>query len=257
MKSKATILVLLWTLIFPSVIAFGQGKEFQVKKLKQYWRDEHEQPWNDLSYQMAVRLDPLYAKDLGVDEISVDNPPVKYTTGDWRFYSLQRDAQGTYAEVDYLVYKDSPDFISYEIELRKGNKAAPFLKGSREVKVNNDSAPRPISLKESNPIFLKDWLFMGGVMLIDLQVAIQRPAFPASLGRSERRTFHVVHESACSAGSGRGVDSLLPRTEAGNVSYYRRLGSFLDSACDRVDGFWERSVRGGTHERTNHHSWQS
>ncbi len=96
-----------------------------------------------------------------MDEISVDNPPVKYTTGDWRFYSLQRDAQGTYAEVDYLVYKDSPDFISYEIELRKGNKAAPFLKGSREVKVNNDSAPRPISLKESNPIFLKDWLFSG------------------------------------------------------------------------------------------------
>jgi len=168
MKSKATILFFLWTLIFPSVIAFGQGKDFQVKKLKQYWRDEHEQPWSDLSYQMAVRLDPLYSKDLGVDEISVDNPPIKYSTGDWRFYSLQRDAQGTYAEVDYLVYKDSPDFISYEIELRKGTKAAPFLKGSREVKVNNDSAPRPISLKESNPIFLKDWLFMGGVMLIGL-----------------------------------------------------------------------------------------
>src|SRR5260370_24773894 len=56
-KSKATILVLIWTLIFPSVIAFGQGKEFQVKKLKQYWRDEHEQPWNDLSYRW--RLDSI------------------------------------------------------------------------------------------------------------------------------------------------------------------------------------------------------
>src|SRR5439155_7440852 len=98
-----------------------------VKKLKQYWLDQNDRPWSDLSYQMVVRLDPMYSKDLGLDEISVDSPkPIKYTTGDWLLYSLQRDAQGTYAEVDYLVYKDSSDPVSYEIELRKGNKAAPF-----------------------------------------------------------------------------------------------------------------------------------
>lgn len=168
MKHKAIVPVFLWMLIFPLVTVFAQGKEFQVKKVKQYWRDEHERPWSDLSCQMAVRLDPLYAKDLGADEISVDSPPIKYTTGDWRFYSLQRDAQGTYAEIDYLVYKDSADPISYEIELRRGAKAVPFFKGSREVKVNNDSASKTIILKEPNPIFLKDWLFMGGVMLVGL-----------------------------------------------------------------------------------------
>jgi hypothetical protein len=167
-KTILSCLLLSLTVLLVSGHAYGQTKEFQLKKLKQYWLDNHDQPWNDLSYQMAVRLDPLYAKDVGSDEISIADPSIKYTTGDWRFYSLQRDAKGTYAEVDYLVYKDSPDPISYEVELRKGNKAVPFLKGSREVKVSNDSIAGPIKLKDANQIFLKDWLFMGGLMLIGL-----------------------------------------------------------------------------------------
>jgi len=170
MKIKGVLLCLLLglTLLSTSIQAQGQTKEFQVKKLKQYWLDSHDQPWNDLSYRMAIRLDPLYAKDVGSDEISIQDPPIKYTTGEWRFFSLQRDAKGTFADVDYLVYKDSPEPIGYEIELRKGNKAVPFSKGSREVKVSNDSVPATIRLQSANPIFLKDWLFMGGLMLVGL-----------------------------------------------------------------------------------------
>lgn len=117
---------------------------------------------------MAVRLDPLHARDVG-DEISIADPPIKYTTGEWRFYSLQRDARGTFAEVDYLVYKDSADPIGYEVELRKDNKAVPFLRGSREIKVSNDSVNSgEIILKDRNPIFLKDWLFLAAIILLGL-----------------------------------------------------------------------------------------
>jgi hypothetical protein len=164
------IIVVLSLLALPlgTKMVSAQTREFQIKKLKQYWRDQYEQPWSDLSYRMAVRLDPLHAKDVG-DEISITDPPIKYTTGEWRFYSLQRDARGTFAEVDYLVYKDSSEPIGYEIELRKGNKAVPFLKGSREIKVSNDSVTgADLLLKDKNPIFLKDWLFLAGIILLGL-----------------------------------------------------------------------------------------
>ncbi len=160
-----SLLLLLSALTTNSVSA--QSREFQIKKLKQYWLDKNDRPWSDLSYRMAVRLDPLYAKDLG-DEISLGDPPIKYTTGEWRFYSLQRDERGTFAEVDYLVFKDSPEPIGYEVELRKDNKAAPFLKGSREVKVSNDTVSAAIKLKDANPIFLKDWLFIAAIILVGL-----------------------------------------------------------------------------------------
>lgn len=171
MKHKNLLIIVVLSLLalpLAANTASAQTREFQIKKLKQYWLDKNERPWSDLSYRMAVRLDPLHAKDVG-DEISVADPPVKYTTGEWRFYSLQRDATGTFAEVDYLVYKDSPEPIGYEVELRKDNKAAPFLKGSREVKVGNDSViGRPIALKDANAIRLKDWLFIAGIILLGL-----------------------------------------------------------------------------------------
>lgn len=170
MKRKILIIPFVLTLLplALATTASAQTREFQLKKIKQYWRDQYEQPWSDFSCRMAVRLDPLHAKDVG-DEISISDPPIKYTTGEWRYYSLQRDAKGTYAEVDYLVYKDSPEPIGYEVELRRGNKAVPFSKGSREVKVSNDSIiGADIVLKDTNPIFLKDWLFIAGIILLGL-----------------------------------------------------------------------------------------
>ncbi|MGA9994557.1 MAG: hypothetical protein WBP93_04035 [Pyrinomonadaceae bacterium] len=170
MKNRAVLLCGLLTLLM--VLAsetHGQGKEFVVKQLKQYWTDNNNQPWNDLSYQMAVRIDPQYAKDLGADEISIDTPPIKYATGEWRFYTLKRDAKGTYADVDYLVYKDSTDPVVYQIELQKNGKSAPFAAGSSKFEVRNDSLPnKPLQINQSNSIFLKDWLLIGGVMLAGL-----------------------------------------------------------------------------------------
>jgi hypothetical protein len=170
MKTKAALLCgLLSLLLAMAGAAQGQVKEFTVKKLRQYWTDNNNQPWNDLSCQMAVRIDPQYAKDLGADEISIDTPPIKYATGAWRFYSLQRDAKGTYADVDYLVYKDTAEPVVYQVELQKNGKSVPFSSGSSKVEVRNDSVdPRAITLKPTNSIFLKDWLFMGAVMLVGL-----------------------------------------------------------------------------------------
>lgn len=167
MKTRAVLRCgLLSLLMVLAGSAYGQTKDFAVKRLRQYWTDNNNQPWNDLSYQMAVRVDPQYAKDLGADEISIDTPPIKYATGEWRLYSLQRDAKGTYADVDYLVYKDSTDPVIYQVELQKNGKAAPFASGSSKMEVRNDSVdPHAITLKQSNAIFLKDWLFIAGVML--------------------------------------------------------------------------------------------
>jgi hypothetical protein len=169
MKPRASALLLCCLLILCGAAgtAFGQTKEFVVKQLKQYWVDNNKQPWNDLSDQMAVRIDPQYAKDLGADEISIDNPPIKYETGKWRLYSLKRDAQGTFAEVDYLVYKDSADPVVYQIELQSKNGVSKaFASGSSKMEVRNDSvAQRPIVLKDPNAIFLKDWLLMAGIFL--------------------------------------------------------------------------------------------
>lgn len=163
---------LLAMFVFVASDVGAQNKEFVVKRLKQPWTDSNGRPWNDDSYQMAVRIDPQYAKDIGVDEISADDSSgqtVKYATGEWRLYKLQRDAKTTFAEVDYLVYKDSRDPVIYQVELQKNGKAAAFASGSSKVEVSNDSVtPRPIIIGLPNSIFLKDWLFIGGVMLAGL-----------------------------------------------------------------------------------------
>jgi len=169
MKTRPFIALccLLALCIITTVSAHGQSKEFVLKKLKQYWSDNNNQPWNDLSCQMAVRIDPQYAKDLGSDEISIDNPPIKYAIGEWHYFSLQRDAKGTFAEVDYLVYKDSTDPVTYQVELQKNNKSIAFVNGSKsKVEVNNDSVEqKTLNLNQANTIFLKDWLLIAGILL--------------------------------------------------------------------------------------------
>jgi hypothetical protein len=150
-------------------LARGQTNEFVVKRVRQYWQDQNKQPWNDLTYRMAVRIDPQYAKALGADEIASSDSAIKYTTG-WQYYTLQSDSKGTYADVDYLVYKDRSDPVVYQIELQKNGKAPPFVNGSvSKVEVRNDSTPpRPLALDQANAIFLKDWLIIGAVLLLGL-----------------------------------------------------------------------------------------
>jgi hypothetical protein len=168
MKIKPLLLCGLVALLsLVAVEARAQQNEFVVKHLKEYWQDQNKQPWNDLSYKMAVRIDPQYAQELGSEEISSnDNPPLKYTTG-WQFFTLQKDSKGTFAEVDYLVYKDSNKPIIYQIELQKDGKGVRFVNGSISKKpVSNDTVQSPpIAVAQTNAIFWQDWLLIAGVML--------------------------------------------------------------------------------------------
>jgi hypothetical protein len=150
-------------------VAQAQAK-YVKKTLKQYWTDERQRPWNDTSYQVAIRLDPQSASALGESEISSeDNPPLTYVVGDdWHLFNLKTDANGTFAEAEVLVYADSSDPIIYQVELRRANTAASFVPGgSSRVEARNDSVTLPtVKLNRSNNILLRDWLIMAGVLIV-------------------------------------------------------------------------------------------
>src|SRR2546423_9095518 len=155
---------------------YGQSpKEFTVIKARQYWVDKDKKNWEDTSYVMRVSLHPEYAQSLGTQEISAGN--LKFSTGSWKGWKLQKDAKGTYAEGDVLVYKDSPEPIIYQVELWK-----PGPGGQSGVTVpfaNNASSKWPVSNKgvASGPIptaianspwgSVKDkWMIIVGVLLL-------------------------------------------------------------------------------------------
>jgi hypothetical protein len=172
MKKRTTLLLSVIALIVASTeVAQAQPAGKYVKKiLKQYWTDERQRPWNDLSYRVAIRIDPQFASSLQESEISSeDNPPLKYGVGDdWHLFNLKTDANGTYAEPEVLVYADSSDPIIYQVELRDaGGKSPSFVPGgSSKVEARNDTAGLPtVKLNKSNSIFMKDWMIVAGVML--------------------------------------------------------------------------------------------
>ena len=170
MRTKHIFICALLMLIgASSETARAQSPDKFVKKtMKQYWQDQNRQPWSDLSYQMAVRIDPQYALALNANEISDSDPnqPLKYAVGEWHYFSLKTDGLGTYAEVDFLVYESKSDPVVYQVELQKNGRAITFLRGSSKMEVNNDTPnPPTIGLKENNPLFLKDWLIIAAVMI--------------------------------------------------------------------------------------------
>jgi hypothetical protein len=147
----------------------AQGTNKYVKKtLKQYWEDAMHNPWNDLSYQLAIRIDPQYASSLGQNEISSDDtPPLEYAVGQWKLFSLKNDANGTYAEPEVLVYADKDEAVTYQVELQKNGKAVPFAFGSSKIEVSNNTPNLGKSgVKQYNSIFLKDWMIIAGVLLL-------------------------------------------------------------------------------------------
>lgn len=148
--------------------ARAQSNKFVRKTVKQYWQDQLHRPWNDLSYQLAVRIDPQYAMTLGANEISSDDDPaLKYAVGEWHFFSLKSDANGTYAEPEVLVYADKDEAVTYQVELQKDGKSVPFAFGSSRVDVRNDTASLGTAgIKPYNRIFLKDWMIIAAVLLL-------------------------------------------------------------------------------------------
>jgi hypothetical protein len=171
MKHKSCFLFgLSLLLICCSGVTWAQvTNKFVRKQVKGYWRDQMQRPWNDLSYQMAIRIDPVYAQSLGnTNEIASDETPqLVYAVGEWHYFSLKSDANGTYADVDVLVYADKDDPVAYQVELQKNGKAVPFTSGSSKVEIRNNTPSLPtIGLRQSNAIFLKDWMIIAGVLLI-------------------------------------------------------------------------------------------
>lgn len=179
MKSTVLRCWVFWVLSALVVCVFGevahaQQTKFTRKPLKQYWRDQNNQPWSDMTCRMAVRIDPLDAKDIPelssqVEISSDESPPLTYRVGEWNYFSLKTDAQGAYADVEYLVRADSPEKLPYRVELQRANGSVRFVSGTNKVEIGNDSvSPLPIGLKDLNPITWKKWLTIAGIMLLGL-----------------------------------------------------------------------------------------
>ena len=193
MKKRLTFMCGIVSLMLASgIVAHGQGvNKFVKKTMKQYWLDQNRQPWSDTSFDMAVRIDPEFAAPLGVVEIASDdidpltNQPFTYSVGEWKFFKLRKDGVGTYAEVDYLVYENKYEPVVYQVELQKNNRSIPFAFGSSQVEVFNDTPNiPPIGLKQNNPILLKDWLIIAGVLILGailLYVLVLRALFSGLL----------------------------------------------------------------------------
>jgi hypothetical protein len=170
MKRAVTVLSSLLVVIAActGVIQAQGSNKFTRKQIKQYWYDQNHRPWNDLNYQLAIRIDPQYALVLGLNEIaSDDTPPLTYAVGEWRYFSLKSDAVGTYADLEVLVYADKEDPVTYQVELQKNGRSLPFASGSSKVEVRN-STPNlpPGGVATPNAIFLKDWMIIAGVLLL-------------------------------------------------------------------------------------------
>jgi hypothetical protein len=168
-KNVITLCSVLAVLVLCSGVARAQGSnKFVRKQLKQYWQDQMRRPWNDLSYQLAIRIDPVYAQSLGENEISSDEtPPLTYAVGEWHYFSLKSDAVGTYADVEVLVYADKDDPVTYQVELQKSGRSVPFAFGSSKVEVRNNTPNLGTSaVNQPNAIFLKDWMIIAGVLLL-------------------------------------------------------------------------------------------
>jgi hypothetical protein len=167
MKKKVILLCGLAFCLMSAGDVCAQGKYVR-KTVKQYWEDGGRRPWNDFSYNLAIRIDPQFAITLGANEISSDdNPALTYAVGEWKHFSLKRDAGGTYAEPEVLVYEDKDEPITYQVELQKDGKAVPFAFGSSKVDISN-STPNlgKAGSKQYNTIFLKDWMVIAGTMLL-------------------------------------------------------------------------------------------
>jgi hypothetical protein len=169
-KKSVWICGMLILLMAPSSQPRAQAGSKHVRKtIKTYWQDELHRPWNDLSFQMAIRIDPVYAQSLGESEISSDDDqaPLKYAVGEWHYFSLKSDGAGTYAEPEVLVYSDKDDPITYQIELQKGSRSVPFAFGSGKLEARNGMPnSSTIGLKQNNAIMLKDWLMIAAVLLV-------------------------------------------------------------------------------------------
>ncbi len=180
MKTRfALLLVSTLLLISAAGAARGQGQDerFTVTQQPIYLVDANGKPWGDLSCQLRVKLDSEHTRELGADEISVEKPQTSFSSGTWKLYNLEQDPKGTFARVNWIVYKGSNDPVFYQIELYNPatRNAVPWLRpGASRVMMRNNVAPQAGQLGQLNPLWpvLKsNWLIfslvlVGSVLLV-------------------------------------------------------------------------------------------
>lgn len=167
----------LFLLVTSSSTALGQDDRFTVVQQPVYLVDANGKPWGDLSDQLRVKLHSEYTKDLGADEVSVEKPPTKFSSGTWKLYPLEQDSNGTFARVNWIVLKNSTEPVVYQIGLYNPatKTEVPWLKkGASKVEMR-DNTKLPVSqLQSLNPIgevLKNNWWLIAIVLLICLVLA--------------------------------------------------------------------------------------
>jgi hypothetical protein len=178
MKPRSLLLYLLAALLLSAAAtpARAQDERFTVTQQSVYLTDANGKPWSDLSCQLRVKLDSEYTKDLGADEVAVERPPARFSSGTWKLYNLEQDSNGTFARVNWIVLKDSNDPVVYQIGLfNPATKTeVPWLrKGGSRLMMRNNVPPQTVPAAVPNSwgsVVRNNWLMLailaaGGLLL--------------------------------------------------------------------------------------------
>jgi len=179
MKSRIILLFVSTLLLVAATsdVARAQEDRFTATQQPIYLVDANGKPWSDLSYQLRVKLDSEYTKDLGANEISIDKPQTSFSSGTWKLYNLEQDSKGTFARVNWLVLKGSNDPVVYQIGLYNPNTKSEvswLRKGASRVMMRNNAVPQQGQLAQLNPwslVFKNNWpifalVLVGSALLI-------------------------------------------------------------------------------------------
>ncbi|MDT5268217.1 MAG: hypothetical protein QOH49_403 [Acidobacteriota bacterium] len=168
MKPKFLSLFLpLLMLAVAATSAGAQDERFTAMQQPVYLTDANGKPWSDLTCQLRVKLDSEYTKDLGADEIGIEKPPTRFSSGTWKLYNLEQDSNGTFARVNWVVLKNSNDPVVYQIGLYNPatKTEVPWLrKGSSRMMMRNNVPPQTVPTALANSwasVFRNNWVMLA------------------------------------------------------------------------------------------------
>lgn len=177
MKRRAFVLFLPLFVALAAAPSSAQDERFTVMQQAVYLTDANGKPWSDLGCQLRVKLDSEHTKDLGVDEVAVERPPTRFSSGTWKLYNLERDANGTFARVHWVVLKNSADPVVYQIGLYnpETKTEVPWLrKGSSRLMMRSNAPPQTLPAAVANTwltVLRNNWLWLLIAFLVSLVLA--------------------------------------------------------------------------------------
>lgn len=176
-KKRALLLFLALTFLCLSA-AEAAGQEFTTVKRRRYVYDANGRPWADLDCKYTLKLFPEVNSDLaGRDEITAQNKEgrdVRFNTGTPIAFKLQQDDQGTYADVDFVVFNDPNKVVVYQqgIWNPATRKDVPNIhKDGARLEMRNDakSGSASVGVSEQNGLWVtfkqKWWVIVGALIL--------------------------------------------------------------------------------------------